>query len=219
MGKCVRSWGASPLIDFETYEHSFGGWGSGVVQHFKDVIQFCFLLDFRRFAVVASMTSRPADACLGEIMEDDRLLKKMNQVRESTLSEVAYVNALDRRNYERFATVAGGECTGPEIAHDVIHGVHVTTAYLQEEVLTLDQKEPWHLAVGNVRENLERLRGRADPPPEFISGRIWRLMHNARVALLEIIIAVTLWLDQIFCISNRTGPRCIQHCATIPSLG
>jgi hypothetical protein len=135
--------------------------------------------DVKKYACVTAIASYPADCLQLQLLEDDRVASRPQELKEAFAEEARWVEGLDDFTWGRLAHIAGG---GPgsspyELRSAALTAVHISAAYIQKKLFNVVEELPWCLVVGDVSLNLQRLEDEGYDGDDPTVLKIVELMH------------------------------------------
>ena len=129
------------------------------------------------FLVVAGMSSRVAEGVQGELMKDNRVALRYEQLWATASEELRWL--IDVQDiWDVFSPFCG---VRPDmLRHECICAGHRTYHFIWRRVLLPASQHPWSLCRGNLIENLEDLAEEENRPVEPVAGQLWELMTGKR---------------------------------------
>ena len=115
----------------------------------------------KRYVAAAAAATRPAEAFLLEIMEDDRLGRRSGEAHAALKDELQYLEAVHDDVWECVAT-AIDEPMHHVVKHLALHAAHTSHAYLAHKVFDQLSRQPWSLVHMQPSLALDRVRDMAD---------------------------------------------------------
>ena len=144
--------------------------------------------EVRALSIVASLSSAVAESLLAEVLDDDRVMTRVEYLEEMVGLEW---QALDSMPSEVWCIIGSivpsvGE---QELRSKTMQAALVTRGHLNEKIFEDTRSLPWSLCRGDKQANLERLRG-APRPAEPTASQMWDLMQrgfpvNSLVTIVE----------------------------------
>ena len=137
----------------------------------------------RKFVVMAAMSAYPSDTLLTELLEDDRVVKRLPHLEQCLEDEMHWVSDLAEPVWELLNLAAGGdgadmgECSSRELRSDTLAAAHASVAFASLRVFKPAKQHPWSLAQGDIDQNLETLQQLQEAPAEPTTQKIWRLVR------------------------------------------
>lgn len=113
--------------------------------------------DLRKFMVIATIVSFVVDSLLVEVLSDDRLAGRGEQLRGGMAEELAWIEGLGPFVWDRLAYVVSEEYDGGNLWSECLHASHVAASYIQRKLFDILAGYPWKLAVGDIDRNLREL--------------------------------------------------------------
>ena len=126
----------------------------------------------RKFVVVAALCSYVPDSFLGDALEDDRVAKHLDRLKESVTIEFEYVVNLLPELWDLLASLC--DETPSAIKHLCISGSLRAYGFLQWRVFDTAEDYPWSLVRGDIRDNLHAFI-RGEEPSNITASKIYRL--------------------------------------------
>ena len=111
----------------------------------------------RATLVCAALSTRPAEAVLLEVMEDDRLLKHGQRYKSLAEAEYEYLVELPLYVWKRFAGIIGGDAEPSEFRRSVLQCTLASVAYMHKDVWHQLEVEPLKHFTGDLPHNLDGL--------------------------------------------------------------
>ena len=127
------------------------------------------------YAVVAAFSSRVPDAALAALVEDDRLVKQLAHIHESTQQELDWLAALDMMTWERLAALVG-DYSPHKLRSWCLQAGHIAHSYFLSKAVGPASEAPWSLLQGDIEGNLVALKV-GPAPVESTTHKIWSLMQ------------------------------------------
>ena len=147
----------------------------------------------KHFCCLAALAAYPCDYLLGELLEDDRIVKNMTQLKEGVADEVKWLHSLPADVYETLGKLCG--LSGGEFRSDTLAAIGTSVGFMNTQIWSAVSAGPWALAQGNIAENLEALKLKAAPPcSDSTSRNIWQLLREG-CGIQYLVEGVSLLLD------------------------
>ena len=121
--------------------------------------------DIKMYVACVAVGSYPMEAFMLESLEDDRLVRRLPEVKALLGDEMAYLHRLGEATWQRLATALGLE-DGPWVRSATLNVAHTSLAYLTRSVLSVAEERPFNLAVGDASSNLAALH--AEDPSQIV---------------------------------------------------
>ena len=158
--------------------------------------------EVHQFMTQAALISRVAEAAICILLEDSRVLLKYDELWEAISEELLWISDIGDGIWQDLAERCG--LRWEAMRAEVIAAAHKSFHFFVRRVLWEANQYPWRLARGDVRANLEALRGEAEPVDPATS-RIWMLLEigvdmnilEAAVKLLREIPWTTMIVEQM----------------------
>ena len=132
----------------------------------------------KKYFSVGAISSFAAESILCSLLADDRLLMKVEHLKESLADEIAYIQNLSDYPYDCIAGCCGDDFNGTML-RDACSKVAITSAaYMNEHLFRQTETYPLSLAVGNVEENVDRLMADTTDIKEPTTRKIKRLLQE-----------------------------------------
>jgi hypothetical protein len=109
-----------------------------------------------KYVCVAAVASYAVESCLLETMADDRLLRRLSEIKEALKDELIYIEELSSFVWDRPGTVATEYSTSGLQSHTLL-AANTSVAFTTRKVLTVPEDLPWSLTQWDVAANLEAL--------------------------------------------------------------
>ncbi len=91
-----------------------------------------------------------------EVMTDDRIVRRFEQIRSALFEELAYIEELSPYCWERLSQIVP-ECSSSDLRSSAIQCAHTAASYVARNVLNVLTGFPWKLCCGDIHRNLEEL--------------------------------------------------------------
>ena len=129
----------------------------------------------KQYAVVATMVAHVADSFLLELLEDDRVAARVDELEAALDDEIDWLHRVPEFTWQRPATLLGEP--GPQLLRSwCLHAGHVARAFIHRRVFTMARSYPWALLHGDVSANLNSLKN-AEPVSEPVTAKIQKLLQ------------------------------------------
>ena len=129
------------------------------------------------YMVVAAVSSWAPDSLMAEVMEDDRLLKRVASLKEIFATEIVWLDSLPLPVWEMLSSIAGPAQSHSVLRHKVLTAVHVSAAYIDRKLFQVLGALPWRLAVGDIVANLRELAGMDGDGLDSCSAKLRQLQQ------------------------------------------
>ena len=141
--------------------------------------------DALRYSAIASVAANACDAVLLELLEDDRLGKRLLEIEERLQEELSWIASIEPFVWQRLASLVPG-MTGLTLMNDCIRAANISAAFMERKALSVARGLPWSLARGDINENLDRLL-QGTPPIDPTAQKIRKLheLGYSRPLLIE----------------------------------
>ena len=130
----------------------------------------------RRVLALASVAVRPAEDVLLELMKDDRLLRRGPELLETFQKSIASVSEISDFTYDRLAALVGDGCQGSDLRNWSERVAATTAGYVDRDVFHCLRTEPHSVTQGDIDANLEAIRAREAPFPDYTIEQIHNLL-------------------------------------------
>lgn len=146
--------------------------------------------DVKKYICIATIAAFPADALQLQVLDDDRVARRTEQLKQALADEVGWVEELDDFTWQRLAQVIDRKNSGMspyDLRSAALTAVHVSCAYIHKKIFSVADELPWSLVAGDVSENLQRLADKGydgDDPTVMKIVELLRLGYN-RERLVE----------------------------------
>ena len=94
------------------------------------------------------------------------------------LEELAWLEKLRPKTWQRLATVAGSDVCPRTLRSEIVLGGQAAYAFIANRILKVARGFPWCLARGNVEQKLSDLASLRAPPPDELATKVYQLMHR-----------------------------------------
>lgn len=109
------------------------------------------------YVVVAALAVYPMESFLGNVMEDDRLARNLDEVVSDLDDEMQYLQQIPESAWVRLAGVLEEPVWG-RLRSAVLVSAHISYAYLSKKSIGPASAYPWSLCRGDLRQNLIALK-------------------------------------------------------------
>lgn len=131
----------------------------------------------RHYATVAAVASFPCDALLGELLEDDRLLRRAEDLKTVYDDEIEWIACIGDYVWSRLSSLLQ-TATAASLRDDCLRAACAARAYIDRKVFNIVRTLPFSLAVGlDVQRNLTVLSDGPEPVHDDMSAKLWHLMR------------------------------------------
>lgn len=115
--------------------------------------------EVRRYAVVAALAAFPAEALQVELLEDDRVARRLPELKGAFDDELVFLEQLPPQVWDRLARHVGGYPAelGGELRSASVRSAYTSRAYIEDRLFRIADDFPWRLAFGDIQDNLEKL--------------------------------------------------------------
>ena len=117
----------------------------------------------RTFLVVASPCNYPMESLLLELLQDDRLLMRVGELKQVLLDEISYLDKLPDYFWRRAAACIEIGFDYRDLRHLTLRGAHIGLAYAHMEIFVRIGQGPFTLTQGHIESNLDELATWATP--------------------------------------------------------
>jgi hypothetical protein len=136
----------------------------------------------KKFAVMAAISAYPSDALLTDLLEDDRVVKRLWHLQQCLEDEMHWVANLPQPVWALLSGAVGDSsggcpCSPRELRSSTIAAAHTSVAFVAVRVFNAAKQQPWSLAQGDIAKNLEELALSSHVPTEPTTQKIWRLLQ------------------------------------------
>lgn len=126
------------------------------------------------YATVGGIVSHVADAFLVELLEDDRVAKRSDELEALLVEELEWVMGISFEVWGKLARLIPGYSSHLMRAN-CVRSAHIVQAFIFRRVLQKARGLPWSLARGDVAANLEVFRLQPEPQ-DVVSQKIHKLL-------------------------------------------
>ena len=106
------------------------------------------------FVAVAGLASFCTDALLYEMMEDDRLARRVSELEDCVAMEVNWVQQLPDLVWSRVQRSLGAECSATQLKSEVLQASLVAASYLHAKIFRVLGSLPWSLRPDSFLQQL-----------------------------------------------------------------
>ena len=130
----------------------------------------------REFVAMACLTSFLSEAFLLRLMEDNRLVRQIEELEAILDEEMQYLGTISDFVWSALGKVGGLRVQ--QIKSKTFLSAHVCVTFLQNKTLHEARQYPWSIAAGNQDENLDKLADLDVAPGEPVAAKIWTLLQG-----------------------------------------
>ena len=137
--------------------------------------------EVRTFYAVASISPVSAEAFVLELLQDDRFLKRADELWELIEEEFRFVLSLSAYYWDRVASFVAPDMTGRELRVTSIRCCITTCGYLHWDSFQVIRRYPWSLTQGDIGANLIALE--AAPIEDIREPTTRRIKRSLRLGV------------------------------------
>ena len=135
-------------------------------------IQRCDLI---RFAMVCSFVSFGPESLLAEMMEDPRLCRRYEELRDHMHEDLVWLQGIPDHLWSDLQETLPN-CMGEiSLREEVLMAATTAYCYIDQKTFRPIRDLPWSLSVGDVCENVRCLCALTEPPREEVANKLWVL--------------------------------------------
>lgn len=134
----------------------------------------------KKYMALAAVVSYVPDSFLGELLEDDRITKRLGVFESVMTEELAWLEGLKPLTWQRLAHLAGNETTPQALRSEALLGGQAACSFVTNRVLTAAKGMPWCLARGDLDAKLKDLASLSEPPADDTAAKVYRLVRQGR---------------------------------------
>ena len=123
----------------------------------------------RLFASVC-FVSRPTDAVLLLLLEDGRIARQMQNIRDCLVEEMEFLSEVSFFVWDTVASVAN--MTPEELQTKPMDAAHLSVGFVHKHLLAVYDALPWSLLQGDIEANLVKFSAGLEPA-EKTASKIW----------------------------------------------
>lgn len=128
----------------------------------------------KEFVVVAGLAAYPSDAVLAELLEDDRVSRRLPELERALQDEIGCWGRIPEPVWDLLGSACGKH--GQWLRAVVVRAGHVSAGFISTKLFREAREGVWGLLQGSVQQGLERLALQEDEPRHDLTLRkIWRL--------------------------------------------
>ena len=139
----------------------------------------------RKYMALAAIVSYVPDGFLTELLEDDRVAKRLEVLEAVMVEELAWLEGLGGLTWQRLAHVVGPDSSAVEVRSESLLGGQVACSFITNRVLKVARGMPWFLVRGNVGEKMNDLASLSQPPADDVASKLYSLLRQGSAALSE----------------------------------
>ncbi len=113
--------------------------------------------EVRRYVGIASFSVRPAESLQLELLEDDRLLTRFDDIWRAFEEEVEYVVGLPSSVWKHVASILGYDIDWQDLLSWAVESLHVSVADIDKGVFAQVRRLPLSLTQGDTAASLQAL--------------------------------------------------------------
>jgi hypothetical protein len=132
----------------------------------------------KEYLLRVSLVSYVPDNFLGELMEDDRVVKRLEVFETALTEELTWLEDLKPNTWRRIASIAGPGFCPRQFRSEVMHCGQVAASFITNKVLIVARGFPWCLARGDIDQKLVNLASLRAPPDEELAAKVYELMRR-----------------------------------------
>ena len=129
----------------------------------------------KRFVVRASIASRVAEGVEAELMQDNRVALRIDELWAAATDELQWVVGLEDEIWRGLAELC--DMDSDALKSSVIRASHISYHFMWRRFLSVAGDLPWRLVRGNRVANLEALKA-GDCPAEPMSSKLWEMLRG-----------------------------------------
>ena len=126
--------------------------------------------------LVAALGSGVAEGLMAELLEDDRVLFRFQELKDIVKIEMEAVTLISQEVLELLCMVSCGGLLPMELHSRAIHCSCISAAYIDKRIFAATDRRPWCLAKDNIKDNLRDLVEGDKPEDDETSLQLWKLM-------------------------------------------
>ena len=131
--------------------------------------------EVRRYSCVAAVSSHVAEATLLELMEDDRVVRRIDDLENGIMGELEWVQGLPDWFWKRLAFVYRSSLHVDELRTVCLVAANVAAAFITRRLLVAARAPPFSLCYGDIEANVQQLVDLDDMPIEPASAKLWHM--------------------------------------------
>ena len=111
----------------------------------------------RLYMCSAALSSFPAETLSWQLMRDDRILKRFDQLRALAELEVKRLGVMPEYIVKRLAYAISTDFPSEKLQAAVMRSALASTAYMKDHIWDMFEQYPFKLAIGDIEHNLRKL--------------------------------------------------------------
>ena len=132
--------------------------------------------EVRRLVCTAAFASRVCDVVLYELLQDDRLAQRHQEVRRCMHEELSWLEDLPATLWDRCSKLLV-HTTSRVLRTDAVNAATVSMAFMQHHIFDLVDEYPWLLCLGDLDANLAGLKDADVPVHDVVTLRVQALVR------------------------------------------
>jgi hypothetical protein len=128
----------------------------------------------KRFIAMAALVSYVPEACLLQLLQDNRLPLQLGHLKSTMVEELRFLDGIEPKVWQALAGACG---MAPLVLQsEVLAAGHIAFGFMHRRAFSEAGKLPWSLGVGDIEQNLAQLK-QGPEPSDATSSKIWHLLH------------------------------------------
>ena len=129
-----------------------------------------------RYVAVAGVVANVADAPLLELLTDDRLALRVDEIEEKMLDEMKWIAEMPIEFWTTLGDLS--RSTGLAMRSQCISSSNTISAYIHHKCLYKAKQLPWSLCRGEIKDKLFFFGLQDEPTTSVTAAKIWRLVQQ-----------------------------------------
>ena len=156
----------------------------------------------RRYIAIAAASTFPVEALAIELFDDDRVLRRVAELRGVLDEEYHYILSLPSYYWARVAKLVSGSCDATELRCATLRATNAMLGYLHHDMFAQLERHPLSLTQGSIAENLSALAEQAlDDVKEPTAKKIRQLLA-LQFPTDRLCVALGFVRDELSCTTN-----------------
>jgi len=113
--------------------------------------------EVKRFACASSIVAWVPEGLMRDLMEDDRVLRRLPELEARLLEDLDFVEGLPNGVWRRLAAIYKSAGHSLLLRTEILRAAHSSVCFINRRIFSAAKSRPWSLALGSIQENVEGL--------------------------------------------------------------